>query len=58
MEIELTLSDALMDFLNRMLEKTDMNHSDLIGWLIAKWMRDQTEGMCAGRRCARPEVKS
>jgi hypothetical protein len=43
MEIELTMSDALMDFLNRMSEKTGMNHSDLICWLIAWWMRDQTE---------------
>src|ERR1022692_4048741 len=42
-EIELTVSDALMDFLNRMSEKTGMNHSDLICWLIAWWMRDQTE---------------
>jgi hypothetical protein len=58
MEIDLTLSDALMDFLNRMSEKTGMGHSDLTCSLIARWMRDQTERDVRGRRRARPEVKN
>jgi predicted DNA-binding protein len=41
--IDLTLSDAQMEFLNQMSEKTGVNHSDLIRWLIAKWMEVETK---------------
>jgi Arc/MetJ-type ribon-helix-helix transcriptional regulator len=41
--INLTLSDALMEFLNQMSEKTGVNHSDLIRSSIAGWMEVETE---------------